>query len=213
MHHIDGLSRNQLTLFPEALDDYISQENPVRFIDAYVDSLDLQQLGFRHAVLQETGRPPYYPGDLLKLYLYGYLNRVRSSRQLEREAQRNVEVMWLLRRLAPDFKTIADFRRDNRQAIRNVSREFTLFCRQLDLFSGDLVATPALAAQVQVSTAVSSRRSTAGGRTSPRSSSNEPSKSWTTTSIAIWMRWTKPMKKNQKRRSSLLKNFKRRSKR
>ena len=140
MDHIRGLSRNQLTLFPEALDDYISQENPVRFIDAYVDSLDLHRLGFRHATLHETGRPPYHPADLLKLYLYGYLNRVRSSRMLERETHRNVEVMWLIRRLAPDFKTIADFRRDNRQAIRNVSREFTLFCRKLDLFSGDLVA-------------------------------------------------------------------------
>jgi transposase len=140
MDHIQGTDRDQFTLFPEALDDYISQENPVRFIDAYVDSLDLQQLGFRHAVLQETGRPPYHPGDLLKLYLYGYLNRVRSSRQLEREAQRNLEVMWLMKRLTPDFKTVADFRRDNRQAIRNVSREFTLFCRRLDLFSGDLVA-------------------------------------------------------------------------
>ncbi len=140
MDHLQGNDRDQLTLFPEALDDYISQENPVRFINAYVDSLDLGQLGFRHAVLQETGRPPYHPGDLLKLYLYGYLNRMRASRQLEREAHRNVEVMWLLRRLAPDFKTIADFRRDNRKAIRNVSREFTLFCRQLDLFSGDLVA-------------------------------------------------------------------------
>lgn len=140
MDHLQGNDRDQLTLFPEALDDYISQENPVRFINAYVDSLDLKQLGFRHAVLQETGRPPYHPGDLLKLYLYGYLNRVRASRQLEREAHRNVEVMWLLRRLAPDFKTIADFRKDNRKAIRNVSREFTLFCRQLDLFSADLVA-------------------------------------------------------------------------
>jgi len=140
MDYIQGTDRDQFTLFPEALDDYISQENPVRFIDAYVDSLDLDQLGFRHAILQETGRPPYHPGDLLKLYLYGYLNRVRSSRQLEREAQRNVEVMWLMRRLTPDFKTIADFRRDNRKAIRNVSREFTLFCRQLNLFSGDLVA-------------------------------------------------------------------------
>ena len=140
MDYIQGTDRDQFTLFPEALDDYISQENPIRFIDAYVDSLDLDQLGFRHAILQETGRPPYHPGDLLKLYLYGYLNRVRSSRQLEREAQRNVEVMWLMRRLTPDFKTIADFRRDNRKAIRNVSREFTLFCRQLNLFSGDLVA-------------------------------------------------------------------------
>jgi transposase len=140
MDHVQGLSRKQMTLFPQALDDYISQENPVRFIDAFVDSVDLNRLGFRHAVLQKTGRPPYHPGDLLKLYLYGYLNCVRSSRQLEREAQRNVEVMWLLRRLIPDFKTIADFRRDNRQAICNVSREFTLFCRQLDLFSADLVA-------------------------------------------------------------------------
>ena len=129
-----------MTLFPESLDGYISQDNPVRFINAYADSLDLDRLGFRHATLQETGRPPYYPGDLLKLYLYGYLNRVRSSRQLEREAQRNVEVMWLLRRLTPDLKTIADFRRDNRKVIRKVNREFTLFCRQLDLFSGDLVA-------------------------------------------------------------------------
>jgi transposase len=140
MDYIQGLHRDQLTLFPEALDDYISQDNPVRFIDAYVDFLDLDQLGFRHAILQETGRPPYHPGDLLKLYLYGYLNRMRSSRQLEREAQRNVEVMWLMRRLTPDFKTITDFRRNNRKAIRNVSREFALFCRQLELFSADLVA-------------------------------------------------------------------------
>ena len=140
MDHIRGISRDQLTLFPEALDDYISQENPVRFIDAYVDSLDLRRLGFRHAALQERGRPPYHPADLLKLYLYGYLNRVRSSRMLERETHRNVEVMWLIRRLAPDFKTIADFRKNNRTAIRNVSREFTLFCRQLDLFSGEMVA-------------------------------------------------------------------------
>ena len=121
MDHIQGIDRAQFPLFPEALDDYISQESPVRFIDAYVDSLNLKQFGFRHAVLQETGRPTYHPGDLLKLYLYHYLNRVLSSRQLVREAQRNVEVMWLMRRLAPDFTTITDFRRDNRQAIRNVS--------------------------------------------------------------------------------------------
>ena len=114
MDHIRGLSRNQLTLFPEALDDYISQENPVRFIDAYVDSLDLHRLGFRHATLHETGRPPYHPADLLKLYLYGYLNRVRSSRQLEREAHRNVEVMWLLRCLTPDFPG-QDLRQDHRR--------------------------------------------------------------------------------------------------
>jgi transposase len=140
MKHIEGLNRDQMTLFPEALDDYIIQENPVRFINAFIDALDLDQMGFSHAVLQETGRPPYHPGDLLKLYLYGYLNRIRSSRQLERESHRNVEVMWLIKRLMPDFKTIADFRRNNREPIRHVCREFTLFCKKLELFSGDLVA-------------------------------------------------------------------------
>ena len=103
MKHIEGISRDQMTLFPEALDDYISQENPVRFIDAFIDNLDLDTMGFTHAILQETGRPPYHPGDLLKLYVYGYLNRIRSSRQLERESHRNVEVMWLVKRLTPDF--------------------------------------------------------------------------------------------------------------
>src|SRR3989304_2569327 len=135
MHHVQGQERDQLTLFPEALEDYIAKENPVRFVDAYVDGLDLKGLGFRHALLEETGRPPYHPADLLKLYVYGYLNRIRSSRQLEKEAGRNPELMWLLKRLRPGFKTIADFRRDSRQAIRQVSREVTLFCRQLDLFS------------------------------------------------------------------------------
>jgi transposase len=129
-----------MTLFPDALDDYISQENPVRFIDAFLDSLDLEQMGFTHAILQETRRPPYHPGDLLKLYLYGYLNRIRSSRQLERVSHRNVEVMWLIKRLTPDFKTIADFRRNNREPVRLVCREFTLFCKKLELFSGDLGA-------------------------------------------------------------------------
>jgi transposase len=129
-----------MTLFPEALDDYIAQENPVRFIDAFVDSLDLQDLGFTHAVPAETGRPPYHPATLLKLYVYGYLNRIRSSRLLEREAGRNLELVWLLGKLAPDFKTIADFRRDNRNAIRQVCRTFVLLCRNLDLFGGELVA-------------------------------------------------------------------------
>src|SRR3990172_8299745 len=140
MHHVQGQERDQLTLFPEALEDYIAKENPVRFVDAYVDGLDLQGLGFRHALLEETGRPPYHPADLLKLYVYGYLNRIRSSRTLEREAQRNLEAIWLLRRLTPDFKTLADFRKDNRSAIQQVCREFTLYCRRLQLFSGDLVA-------------------------------------------------------------------------
>jgi len=142
MQHIEGSDRDQLTLFPEALDDYIAQDNSVRFLDAFVDALDFAALAFTHAVLKDTGRPPYHPADLLKLYVYGYLNRLRSSRLLEREAGRNLELMWLLKRLAPDFKTIADFRRDNRQAIRQVCRQFTLFCRQLDLFGGELVAIP-----------------------------------------------------------------------
>jgi len=137
---IEGVNRTQGIMFPESLDEYIGDDNPVRFIDAFVDSLDLQALGFERTVPNETGRPPYYPGDLLKLYIYGYLNHVRSSRRLEKEANRNVELMWLLGKLAPDFKTIADFRRDNRQAIRAVCREFTLYCRELGMFGGELVA-------------------------------------------------------------------------
>jgi len=140
MSHVEGIDRDQMTLFPEALDDYVSQENPVRFIDAFVQCFDMEKLGFTHAVPHELGRPPYNPADLLRLYTYGYLNRIRSSRQLEKEANRNVELMWLLRRLAPDFKTIADFRRDNAQAIRGVCREFIAFCRQLRLFGGELIA-------------------------------------------------------------------------
>jgi transposase len=140
MGFVQGVHRNQVVMFPESLDEYIANDNPVRFIDAFVDSLDLQTLGFERAVPEERGRPPYHPGDLLKLYLYGYVNRVRSSRRLETEAQRNVEVMWLLRKLAPDHKTIADFRRDNGQAIRAVFREFTALCRRLELFGGQLVA-------------------------------------------------------------------------
>jgi transposase len=140
MQHVQGTSRDQLTLFPDSVDEYIAPDNPVRFLDAFIDTLDLQALGFRHALLEETGRPPYHPADLLKLYVYGYLNRIRSSRMLEREAQRNLEAIWLLRRLTPDFKTVADFRKDNRQAIQQVSRQFTLFCRQQQLFQGDLVA-------------------------------------------------------------------------
>lgn len=140
MSHIRGADRSEVLLFPPALDDYITQDNPVRFIEAFVLSLDLVELGFARATPAATGRPGYDPADLLKLYVYGYLNRVRSSRLLEREAARNVEVMWLLGRLAPDFKTIADFRRDNLEAIKAVCREFTLLCRRLDLFGGELVA-------------------------------------------------------------------------
>jgi len=140
MDYIEGSNRDQFLLFPQSLDEYISDDNPVRFIDAFVDNLDLMEHGFKHAVLQETGRPPYHPSVLLKLYVYGYLNRIRSSRRLERESHRNVEVIWLTGKLMPDHKTIANFRRDNREAIREVCRAFTRFCRELDLFGGELVA-------------------------------------------------------------------------
>lgn len=140
MGFVQGVHRDQVVMFPESLDEYIADDNPVRFLNAFVDSLDLQALGFERAIPMERGRPPYHPGDLLKLYLYGYLNRIRTSRTLEREAQRNVEVMWLLGKLAPDFKTIADFRRDNGKPIRAVFREFTVMCRRLELFGGQLVA-------------------------------------------------------------------------
>jgi transposase len=140
MGYIEGEDRKQTVLFPEVLDDYISEENAVRFIDVYIDGLDLSELGFLKAIPKETGRPPYDPGDLLRLYVYGYLNRTRSSRQLEKEAGRNVELMWLMRKLRPDFKTIADFRKDNTQGIKQVCREFTLWCKRLELFGGELVA-------------------------------------------------------------------------
>ena len=131
---IEGEDRNQATLFPERLDDYIAEDSPVRVIDVFIDDLDLSELGFK-TVAEATGRPGYHPATLLKLFIYGYLNRVHSSRRLEREAQRNVELMWLTGRLAPDFKTIADFRKDNGEAIRLVCREFVMLCRKLELFS------------------------------------------------------------------------------
>jgi transposase len=140
MGYISGESRNQIYLLPESVDDYIGEDNPVRFLDAFVGKLELGELGFQHAVPAEVGQPAYDPGDLLRLYLYGYLNRIRSSRRLEKEAARNLEVMWLIRKLRPDFKTIADFRKDNSGAIKRVCREFTLLCQQLDLFGGELVA-------------------------------------------------------------------------
>lgn len=128
---IEGEDRNQVTLLPECLDYYVAEDNPVRAVDAFVEELDLKSLGFEGAEPATTGRPSYHPEVLLKLYIYGYLNRIPSSRRLEREAQRNVELMWLTGRLAPDFKTIADFRRDNSAGIRNVCRRFVLLCRDL----------------------------------------------------------------------------------
>jgi transposase len=127
-------------LFPEAFDDYVSEDNPVRFIEAFVDSLDLHELGFSRTQPAQTGRPAYDPSDLLKLYIYGYINRIRSSRLLERETHRNLELIWLMRKLTPDFKTIADFRKNNADAIKEVCREFTLLCKRLDLFGGEIVA-------------------------------------------------------------------------
>ncbi len=140
MSHITGHDRSQTLLLPEAIDDYVGPDNPVRFIDAFVDGLDLVASGFVGGEPKATGRPGYDPADLLKLYVYGYLNRIRSSRRLEAETHRNIEVIWLLRHLKPDFKTIADFRRDNRAAFKPVFREFVLLCRQLDLFGRELLA-------------------------------------------------------------------------
>ena len=136
---IEGTCRAQATLFPDRLDDYLTEENPVRVIDAFIDSLDLANLGFK-TVPADTGRPAYHPSTLLKLFVYGYLNRIQSSRRLEREAGRNVELMWLLGRLAPDFKTIADFRKDNGRGIKNTCREFIGLCRQMKLFTDAVVA-------------------------------------------------------------------------
>jgi transposase len=137
---IQGSDRTQGILLPAELDDYVTEENPVRVIDIFVDELDLVRLGFEGVRPADTGRPAYHPADLLKLYVYGYLNRIQSSRGLEREAQRNIELMWLTGRLAPDFKTIANFRRDNGVGIRNVCRQFVLLCRNLDLFAQQLIA-------------------------------------------------------------------------
>ena len=140
MAYIEGHARDQMLLIPASIDDYVAADNPVRFIEAFVDDLDLAAAGFSRSSPKATGRPGYAPGDLLKLYLYGYLNRVRSSRRLAAEAGRNLEVMWLLRGLQPDFRTIADFRCDNRDAFKAVFRAFVGLCRQLDLYGRELLA-------------------------------------------------------------------------
>jgi transposase len=140
MNYIRGADRSQTQLLPPSLEDYVPADGPARFIDAYVQGLNFQELGFAHAQPAATGRPSCHPADLLKLYLYGYLNRIRSSRRLEAEAGRNLELIWLLRGLRPDFKTIADFRKDNRAAFRPLFKQFNLLCRKLDLFGAELVA-------------------------------------------------------------------------
>ena len=137
---VEGEDRRQGVLLPEYLDDYVSDENPVRVIDVFVDELDLAKLGFEGVIPEVTGRPAYHPGLMLKIYVYGYINQIASSRRLEREAQRNVEMMWLTQRLSPDFKTIADFRKDNGPAIRAACRQFVALCRKLDLFAHAVAA-------------------------------------------------------------------------
>src|ERR1700719_3030503 len=129
---IEGQDRRQATLLPEFLEDYVTEDNPVRVVDVFIDELDLEALGFSGVAPEETGRPAYHPATLLKIYLYGYLNRIQSSRRLERETPRNIELMWLTGRLMPDFKTIADFRKDNGPAIRATCRQFVMLCRRLD---------------------------------------------------------------------------------
>ena len=131
---IEGENRYQSTLFPERIDDYVDEDSIARVIDVFIDRLDISGLGFK-AEAAETGRPGFHPRTMLKIYVYGYLNQVHSSRRLEREAKRNVELMWLTGRLAPDHKTIANFRKDNGEAIKLVCREFVLLCRKLNLLS------------------------------------------------------------------------------
>jgi len=140
MRYIQGEDREQFTLFPETMDEYITENNPIRFIDAFVKNLDMRNLGFKYSTTKDTGRKPYNPQDLLKLYIYGYLNKIRSSRQLEKATHKNIELIWLLQKLQPDFKTIADFRKDNTKPIKKVCREFTLLCKHLDLFGCELIA-------------------------------------------------------------------------
>jgi transposase len=167
MTHVTGQSRFQTTLFPEVLDEVIAADHPVRVVDAFVDTLDLAALGFSKVVAEEMGRPPYAPGDLLKLYVYGYLNRVRSSRRLARETQCNVEVMWLINRVSPAFKTIADFRKDHAEAIVGVCRAFVGFCRRQSLYRAELLAIDgskidAVASRKQVVTPKSLEKAMAG---------------------------------------------------
>jgi transposase len=143
MGYVTGDDRRQPCLLPPVIDDYVDPNAPVRAIDVFIDGLDFSAVGFERVAPASTGRPGYDPRDLLKLYIYGYVNEVRSSRRLERECRRNVEVMWLVGRLAPDHETIADFRRDNGAAIVGACRAFVLFCRDQGLFTAVLVSSMA----------------------------------------------------------------------
>jgi len=140
MHHVEGDSRDQWALLPARLDDYVAPDHPVRFIEAFVEGLDMAALGFTNARLGTTGRPPYAPQVLIKLYLWGYLNRVRTSRKLERETERNLEVLWLVRKVRPDYKTIAEFRRKNGAALKKLFKVFVELCKEMEVLGGELVA-------------------------------------------------------------------------
>ena len=140
MGFIRGEGRTQLSMFPMTLEELVPADHMCRVIEAFVERLDMEGLGFGRAEAAETGRPGYDPRDLLKLYIYCYLNRVRSSRRIEIEAGRNLELMWLMRKLKPDFKTIADFRKGNTKALKKIFQEFSQICRKLELFGGELVA-------------------------------------------------------------------------
>lgn len=140
MRYIEGQSRDQVLVFPEVIDDYVSKDNPVRFIDVFINMLDMIKLGFTHSLTSKTGRKPYNPKDMLKLYIYGYMNHIRSSRKLEMETHRNIEIIWLLKKLQPDFKTISDFRKDNSRALKKVFRQFVMLCKGWELYGNELVA-------------------------------------------------------------------------
>ena len=196
MSYVRGEDRGQAALLPAAIEDYVTADAPVRVIDAFVDGLDVKGLAFGRSVPAMTGRPPYDPRDLLKLYLYGYLNEVRSSRRLERECSRNVEMMWLLRRLAPDFKTIADFRRDNGAAIVGACRAFVLFCRDQGLFTARLVALDGSKFRAAASAKrIMGRRERDPPRRQPVLTGGSP---------IIWPDWTRAMPTNPTRRPARL---------
>src|SRR2546429_1611114 len=183
---VEQADRGQWTLLPECLDDFIDESNPVRVIDVFVDALDLAEMSFEGIEPAATGRPSYHPSVLLKLYIYGYLNRVQSSRRLEREAGRNVEVMWLLGRLAPDHKTIADFRKDNGKALRKVCARFVELCREMRALR---------------STAANSRRSIIATKTSRRRKWSGDASNWKRAWRAIWPSSTRPTCRSRRRRS------------
>lgn len=140
MAFIQGVNHNQKMIFPEYLEDSIGEDNSVRVIDAYADTLNLKQMGFIKTIEHRCGAPSYNPKDLLKLYIYGYMNAIRSSRKLERETYRNIEVLWLLRKIQPDFKTISDFRKENKKILKKVFKDFTLLCKELELYGENLIA-------------------------------------------------------------------------